>query len=108
MTNIYTGRIRNVSEWIGYTGYDADRGGIATSFISTEGETKGLSINIIYSFNSRSRGEIFIDDLERRLKEKPEGIMSQVCLSEPLDTNRFEYTAKGPIRFLEDEPPRAA
>ena len=50
MANIYTGRIRNVSEWIESTSTSSREGYVATSFISAEGETNGLSINIEYTF----------------------------------------------------------
>jgi len=106
MSNIYTGRIRNVSEWRDYSG--SHNGYVAVGFISTEGETKGLLIQVSYRFSSQDVGKIFISDLEKRLKKEPGGCSCKVCLSKPLDMNSFEYDAKGPIRFLEDEPPRSA
>lgn len=108
MSNIYKGIIRNVSEWIESSSSSSHSGYVAVGFISTDGKTKGSSIQINYEFSSENIGKIFISDLEKRLKEKAEGCSCRVCLSEPLNMKLFEYDAEGPIRFLEDEPPRSA
>lgn len=108
MTNIYTGRIRSVidSDTLAPGArYHLPRCKIG--FVSKEEGTQGLSIFIQYKFESWDSQSIFKGDLKKRL-DKCKSVGAEVCLTKPLDRMVGDYEGIGPIRFLEDEPPRAA
>ena len=102
MSNIYKGRIRNVNPH-----YEHDKSAIV-GFISTDGDTKGLSILIIYEILGSNSRKLFTEDLENRLKENNKGVLVEVFITKSISRDVRQYEGIGPIRFLEDEPPRAA
>lgn len=97
MANLYRGKIKN------NVAYDGHAGKITViNFMSTEEDTKGLSIFIAYEFKNEAIKESFIRDLESRLKKHEDSVGAEVSLTAKITREVSEYNAQGPIKFLDE------
>jgi hypothetical protein len=100
MENIYKGKILSTS-------HEHFQKYVTVGFFPSEGDVKGLFINIDYNFEDDIKARFFVKNIEDRLNAPKQdksikGINAEVSIKESLNRNITQYDSNGPIRFLDD------